>query len=46
MSPLFAAAFERQIDVMRCLIEELGANISKVDIDGDTVLFYSARFGK
>jgi hypothetical protein len=36
---------QRQIDVMRCLVEELGASIAEVYPNGDTVLLHCARHG-
>jgi ankyrin repeat protein len=42
---LFTAAFRRQINVMRCLVEELGASIAEVNVTGDIVLLYSLRNG-
>lgn len=42
--PVFAAAFSRNKDMLKYLVEEPGASTAAVDIDGDTVLLHSARY--
>jgi hypothetical protein len=43
MAAIGAAALG-QLDVMRCLVRELGADINHSDYDGDTALMVAARF--
>jgi ankyrin repeat protein len=46
LSHLCFAALTCQINVLRCLLEELGASINVVCFNGDTIVLASARHGR
>jgi ankyrin repeat protein len=42
IEPLFFAAQDRNLDLMRCLVNELGANVNQADASGATALHIAA----